>query len=85
VSMPSWELFEDQPQDYRDEVLPPRVVARVSVELAGTLGWSQYVGPSGVSLGMKTFGASAPLKQLQQKFGFTSERVAAAARQVLAQ
>jgi transketolase len=83
VSMPSWELFEQQPQAYRDEVLPPQIAARVSVEQAGTLGWSRYVGPSGICLGMKTFGASAPLQQLQQKFGFTAERVAAAARQVL--
>ena len=83
VSMPSWELFEKQPQEYREEVLPPTVTARVSVEQAGTLGWSRYVGPGGICLGMKTFGASAPLQQLQQKFGFTAERVAAAARQVL--
>jgi transketolase len=83
VSMPSWELFEKQPQDYREDVLPPKVTARVSVEQAGTLGWSRYVGPNGICLGMKTFGASAPLQQLQQKFGFTAERVAAAARQVL--
>jgi transketolase len=59
------------------------VTARVSVEQAGTLGWSRYVGPNGICLGMNTFGASAPLQQLQQKFGFTAERVAAAARQVL--
>ena len=84
VSMPSWELFEQQPQAYRDQVLPPRVAARVSVEQAGTLGWSRYVGPGGICLGMKTFGASAPLQQLQQKFGFTAERVAAAARQAIA-
>ena len=84
VSMPSWEIFEKQPQEYREEVLPPNVAARVSVEQAGTLGWSRYVGPSGVCLGMKTFGASAPLQQLQQKFGFTAEGVAAAARKVLA-
>jgi transketolase len=83
VSMPSWELFEKQPQEYRDDVLPPGVAARVSVEQAGTLGWSRYVGPSGICLGMRTFGASAPLQQLQQKFGFTAERVAAAARQAL--
>ena len=84
VSMPSWEIFEQQPQEYRDQVLPPRVSARVSVEQAGTLGWSRYVGPRGICLGMKTFGASAPLQRLQQKFGFTAERVAAAARQVIA-
>jgi len=84
VSMPSWELFEQQPQAYRDQVLPPQVTARVSVEQASTLGWSRYVGPRGICLGMKTFGASAPLQQLQQKFGFTAERVAAAARQAIA-
>jgi transketolase len=83
VSMPSWELFEQQPQAYRDQVLPPDVAARVSVEQAATLGWSRYVGPRGVCLGMKTFGASAPLQQLQQKFGFTAEYVAAAAREAL--
>jgi transketolase len=84
VSMPSWEIFEEQSQEYRDTVLPPSVTARVSVELAATLGWSRYVGERGISLGMTTFGASAPLKQLQQKFGFTSEHVASAAREVLA-
>ena len=84
VSMPSWEIFEQQPQEYRDQVLPPRVSARVSVEQAGTLGWSRYVGPRGICLGMKTFGASAPLQQLQRKFGFTAEHVAAAARQAIA-
>jgi transketolase len=84
VSMPSWEIFEQQSQEYRLQVLPPHVTARVSVEQASTLGWSRYVGPRGICLGMKTFGASAPLKQLQQKFGFTAEHVAAAARQAIA-
>jgi transketolase len=84
VSMPSWEIFEQQSQEYRLQVLPPHVTARVSVEQASTLGWSRYVGPGGICLGMKTFGASAPLKQLQQKFGFTAEHVAAAARQAIA-
>jgi transketolase len=84
VSMPSWEIFEQQSEEYRHQVLPPDVTARVSVEQAGTLGWSRYVGPRGICLGMKTFGASAPLKQLQQKFGFTAEHVAAAARQAIA-
>lgn len=83
VSMPSWELFEQQPEDYRHAVLPPRITARVSVEQAAAFGWGHYVGPEGAVLGMKTFGASAPLKELQQKFGFTPEHVAAAARQVL--
>ncbi len=84
VSMPSWELFEQQPQDYRDSVLPPSVTARVSVELASTFGWERYVGLGGVSIGMKTFGASAPLKELQKKFGFTADRVIATAKEQLA-
>ena len=79
VSMPSWELFERQPQAYRDSVLPPDVTARVSVEQASTFGWSRYVGPAGTSIGMTTFGASAPLQQLQTKFGFTTAHVVEAA------
>lgn len=75
VSMPSWELFERQPREYREHVLPPAVTARISVEQASTLGWATYVGPAGVSIGMQTFGASAPLKALQQKFGFTVENL----------
>jgi transketolase len=85
VSMPSWDLFERQSQAYRDSVIPPDVTARVSVEEASTFGWSRYVGPTGESMGMHTFGASAPLKDLQRKFGFTPERVVAAARAQLAQ
>ena len=73
VSMPSWELFEQQSKEYRDSVLPPTVTARVAVEEAGTFGWSHYVGLTGEVLGMKTFGASAPLKALLQNFGFTTE------------
>ncbi|MCI0549095.1 MAG: transketolase [Candidatus Rokubacteria bacterium] len=84
VSMPCWELFERQPVAYRDEVLPPAVTARVSVEQASTFGWSRYVGAEGESIGMHTFGASAPLKELQKKFGFTPDRVLAAARAQLA-
>jgi transketolase len=80
VSMPSWELFEQQSQDYRDSVLPPDVTARVAVEQASTLGWSRYVGSAGQIIGMKTFGVSAPLKELQNKFGFAPERVVAAAK-----
>ncbi len=80
VSMPSWELFEQQPPEYRDTVLPPEIAARVSVEQASTFGWSRYVGTTGESIGMNTFGASAPLKELQKKFGFTPERVLAAAK-----
>ena len=87
VSMPSWEMFEhycrDHP-DYREQVLPKSVSARVSVEKGSTLGWAQYVGASGHSVGMKTFGASAPLKELQKKFGFTPENVVAAAKQQIA-
>jgi transketolase len=81
VSMPSWELFERQDQAYRDSVLPPDVTARVSVEMASTFGWSRYVGMSGHSIGMHTFGASAPLKDLQKHFGFTVGNVVAAAKQ----
>src|SRR2546427_2988777 len=73
VSMPSWELFERQPQDYRDHVLPPDVTARVAVEQASTLGWAHYTGLKGTIVGMHTFGSSAPLKELQQKFGFTPD------------
>ncbi len=80
VSMPSWELFEKQSQEYRDSVLPPAVTARVAVEQASTFGWARYVGADGHVIGMHTFGASAPLKALQKKFGFTLEHVVAAAR-----
>jgi transketolase len=84
VSMPSWEMFEhycrDHP-DYREQVLPASVTARVSVEKGSTLGWARYVGTNGRSIGMETFGASAPLKELQKKFGFTPENVVAAAKQ----
>jgi len=83
VSMPSWELFDDQPQEYRDRVLPPDVTARVSVEQASTFGWAKYVGTTGHSIGMRSFGASAPLKDLTKKFGFTPEHVVAAAREQL--
>ena len=81
VSMPSWELFDDQPQEYRDSVLPPEVTARVSVEQASTFGWAKYVGARGHSIGMRSFGASAPLKDLVKKFGFTPEHVIAAAKE----
>ncbi|HEY1377798.1 MAG TPA: transketolase, partial [Gemmataceae bacterium] len=80
VSMPCWALFEQQDKAYRDGVLPPAVTARVSVEQAATFGWERYVGPGGTMIGMNTFGASAPLKMLQEKFGFSADRVAAAAR-----
>jgi transketolase len=84
VSMPSWELFEQQDESYRDHVLPPAVRARVSVEQASVIGWDHYVGMRGAKIGMHTFGSSAPLKDLQTKFGFTPDKVAAAARNQLA-
>lgn len=83
VSMPSWDIFEHQTQAYRDSVLPPDVTARVSVEQASTFGWERYVGRSGRMIGMKTFGASAPLKELQRKFGFEPERVTEVAKELL--
>jgi len=83
VSLPCWELFERQDRDYRDEVLPPNVSARVSVEEASTMGWDRFVGPDGMTVGMHTFGTSAPLKDVQDKFGFTPGRVAEAAREAL--
>ena len=83
VSMPSWELFEEQPPEYREAVLPRAVTARVAVEQGSTLGWDRYVGPTGRVIGMRTFGASAPLKALQQKFGFRPDQVVAAARDQL--
>jgi transketolase len=83
VSMPSWDIFEHQPQSYRQSVLPPNVSARVAVEQGSMLGWERYVGPAGQVIGMKTFGASAPLKELQRKFGFEPERVVAVAKEML--
>jgi transketolase len=80
VSFPSWELFEDQPAEYRHGVLPPHITARVSIEQGSTIGWDRYVGPTGAAIGMHTFGASAPLSALLKKFGFTPEAVAEAAR-----
>jgi transketolase len=83
VSMPSWELFEKQDQAYKDSVLPPAITARVSVEMASTFGWERYVGPKGQMVGMHTFGASAPWKDLQKYFGFTTDAVVAAARKTI--
>jgi transketolase len=83
VSMPSWDIFDHQTQEYRDSVLPPTVKARVAVEQASTFGWERYVGSSGHVVGMTTFGASAPLKALQEKFGFEPDRVAASAKELL--
>jgi len=84
VSMPAWELFEAQSQAYRDQVIPPSVTARVSVEQASTFGWERYTGLEGTRIGMETFGASAPLKELAKKFGFTVERVIGAAKSQIA-
>jgi transketolase len=84
VSMPSWDIFESQPSDYRDTVLPPDVKARVAIEQASTFGWERYVGITGKVIGMHTFGASAPLKELQKKFGFEPDQVVAAAKGQLA-
>jgi len=83
VSLPSWFLFDAQPAEYRESVLPERIQARVAVEQASTLGWDRYVGPRGQIVGMHTFGASAPLKELEGKFGFTPDRVVEAARELL--
>jgi transketolase len=83
VSLPCWELFDRQDAAYRDEVLPPAVTARVSVEQASTLGWDRFVGPAGRKIGMHTFGSSAPLKDVMSKFGFTPDKVAEAAREAI--
>lgn len=83
VSMPSWELFERQPHSYKESVLPSNVRARVSVELASTLGWSKYVGLDGISIGMESFGASAPLEALQKHFGFRTERIVKSAKMLI--
>jgi transketolase len=86
VSMPSWEIFEyhcRQNPDYREQILPSAVTARVSVELASTFGWERYVGTGGRMLGMHTFGASAPLKELQKKFGFSVDAVVSAAKETM--
>jgi transketolase len=80
VSMPCWELFDRQPEAYRDAVIPPSVRARVAVEEASVIGWDRYVGDGGAVVGMRTFGASAPLKELIGKFGFTPQAVADVAR-----
>jgi transketolase len=84
VSLPSWYLFDQQPQEYREQVLPSSVAARVSIEEASTLGWDRYVGPAGATIGMHTFGSSAPLKDVQTKFGFTPQKVVEVGREVMA-
>ena len=83
VSMPSWDIFEHQSKEYRDSVLPPGVKARLAIEQASTFGWERYVGDAGRVIGMETFGASAPLKELQKKFGFEPDSVVAVARELL--
>ncbi|WP_422000890.1 transketolase [Reyranella sp.] len=83
VSMPSWDVFEHQPQTYREEVLPPAVKLRLAVEQASAMGWERYVGDQGRVIGMKAFGASAPLKELQRKYGFEPEKVVEAALEML--
>jgi transketolase len=84
VSMPSWELFERQDEDYRNEVLPPAIKARVTVEMGAVIGWDRYAGPTGAILGMHSFGASAPAKDLMQKFGFVADKVVTAAESQIA-
>ena len=83
VSLPSFHLFDRQPEDYRESVLPASVPARVSIEEASTLGWDRYVGPRGEAIGMHTFGSSAPLKDVLGRFGFTPEQVVQTARELL--
>jgi transketolase len=83
VSMPSWELFERQDSSYKESVLPRNVTARVSVEMASTFGWERYVGPQGKIIGMRTFGASAPLKAILKKFGFESDNVVTTVKEIL--
>src|SRR5262245_50854673 len=83
VSMPSWDIFEQQTPEYRNSVLPSTISARIAIEQASTFGWERYVGSSGRVVGMTTFGASAPLKELQRKFGFEPDRLAVAARELL--
>jgi transketolase len=84
VSMPSWDIFEHQSPEYRGSVLPPNVKARIAIEQGSTFGWERYIGESGRVIGMHTFGASAPLKELQKKFGFEPDRVVSVAKEVLA-
>ena len=83
VSMPSWDVFEEQPRKYRETVLLPDVRARIAIEQASTFGWERYVGSDGRVIGMETFGASAPLKELQRKFGFEPDRVVLFAKEML--
>jgi len=84
VSMPSWEIFEEQPEDYQDRVLPPEIEARVSIEAASTFGWAKFTGPKGAVLGMRSFGLSAPMKVVAEHFGFEPEHIVTAAREQVA-
>jgi transketolase len=84
VSMPCWELFEDQEPAYREQVLPAAVGARVAIEQAGPLGWDRYVGATGAKVVMNSFGASAPIEKLQAKFGFTVENIVKLAHEQIA-
>ena len=81
--MPSWDIFDHQTQDYRDSALPPSVRARIAVEQASTFGWERYTGLEGRVVGMKTFGASAPLQEFQRRFGFEPNLLVAAAKELL--
>ncbi len=85
VSMPSWAIFERQSKEYKQQVFPQEIKARVAVEQASTFGWSQYVGPHGKVIGMHTFGSSAPLKDVLKKFGFSPDKVVEAARATIAE
>ena len=81
--MPSWDLFERQSEEYRQEVLPPEVTARVAIEAAAPIGWDRYLGPRGIFLGMRSFGVSAPRKQVEQDFGFTAQHIIEAAKSLV--
>ena len=83
VSMPSWELFDQQSKEYRDTVLPPAVTARMSIEAGAPQGWEKYVGCSGSIIAMRSYGESAPYKSLLERFGFTTENVVAKAKELL--
>jgi transketolase len=83
VRLPSWHLFDQQERAYREEVLPPAITARVAIEQASTLGWERYVGSAGAVVGMHTFGSSAPLADVQRKFGFTPGRIAETAKELV--
>ena len=83
VSLPCWELFEKQSQDYRDQVLPPTCEKRVAVEAASTFGWERYVGFKGKVIGMQSYGASGPIAQLMEKFGFTVDNVVAKVKELI--